>query len=1045
MATPLEEFVVALTFKTDEGGASRFRSSTQKSSVEVELLQKRVKELELALKRVSESFAKTAADPARKFAEFGQKIAQTTRSVITEVGNIGRSAAALGGAFTGAMDLIARGADQTRRISTHARTTVADLKMMQDAAERAGVDSNRITNALVGMNKRISEMPGMAGVVKDMFNIDWPNLKNKFSEGMLPILRDLDKMSRDSQGKLQPALMAYANQVADYLHLSREALDEYRAAPEVFEKAWKEAEGYAQRVGKGQRDITEGARRWREQMAGLAKNVKTVGDNAFATAEPAFSKLFETINKGLEKVVASEAENPGIGLVSAGALAVSGLQSIIPALRAMGVQISVLNPWVLGLAAAAGLIMMHWDELGPYFDRKFKEIKKAYDEGGLEAAIEQTMVVAKDMFKDAVLWLTPRISDMAKRLREYPWADVGDKIGKFLVDGIIAMFGGTTAKDSVAAAVLEAFKDIEITAMQIGGKIMWGIARGMITRTIPGSEAAVEKAEEIVEKAAESSFGKRVWENLKYGPFSAWKALRFGFGGGGGDGEQPPEGGGEQSPELGGGLRAGGALSFQRGGVVSADLHQGEMVLPANISRGLQRMIRASESTSFQTGPGARADEKLERWLSGVGDAPKVQLDFEALRAIFQAMAYYGGEAMGAAGGAVSGGIAGAYRAMMGGGGGGPGVMGGPGPGVMGAAGGPQPGAGTRGDPRGMIPVIEAAAMAHGIDPKVAVRVARSEGLAQFYGDQGRSGGAFQLFTGGGLGNEFRQQTGKDPLDPKNEVETIWFAMQKAAEKGWGAWYGAAKVGVSKWEGIGVTQPSEAVAQTFPGGVVGESSRLKQTQAKGARDKRAGLQQKLVQQLDAAAQRAGVTYEVSSGARLGSYRHGGGGAADVKLRDASGKLLDMRNPADQAIMGMFMEEAVAQGAEGVGAGMGYMGANLMHIGGGRPGTWGAGGRAATTEPWVRRAHTGGMARRGFGGPTGLTGGLSRMQDAQIGGQLVPGGALTTNNNGNNVDMNVVHNVNIYGGTGESDTVGRFVGASRRVIQDLQRDMSGAMA
>ena len=330
-----------------------------------------------------------------------------------------------------------------------------------------------------------------------------------------------------------------------------------------------------------------------------------------------------------------------------------------------------------------------------------------------------------------------------------------------------------------------------------------------------------------------------------------------------------------------------------------------------------------------------------------------------------------------------------------------------------------------------MIPVIEAAAMAHGIDPKVAVRVARSEGLAQFYGDQGRSGGAFQLFTGGGLGNEFRQQTGKDPLDPKNEVETIWFAMQKAAEKGWGAWYGAAKVGVGKWEGIGVGQPSDAAAQAFPGGVVGEA---RQVQAKGARDKRAGLQQKLMQQLDAAAKRAGVTYEVTSGVRPGSERHGAGGAADVKIRDASGRLLDMRNAEDQAIMGAFMEEAVAQGATGVGAGMGYMGAHVMHIGGGRAGTWGAGGRAATTVPWVRGAHARGMARAA---------GLNRMQDANIGGQLVPGGAIT-NNNGHSVDMNVVHNVNVYG-NGESDSVGRFVGASRRVIQDMQRDFQGALA
>ena len=34
-----------------------------------------------------------------------------------------------------------------------------------------------------------------------------------------------------------------------------------------------------------------------------------------------------------------------------------------------------------------------------------------------------------------------------------------------------------------------------------------------------------------------------------------------------------------------------------------------------------------------------------------------------------------------------------------------------------------------------------------------AVRVAMSEGLGKFSGDGGKSGGAFQLYTGGGLGN----------------------------------------------------------------------------------------------------------------------------------------------------------------------------------------------------------------------------------------------------------------------------------------------------
>jgi hypothetical protein len=98
---------------------------------------------------------------------------------------------------------------------------------------------------------------------------------------------------------------------------------------------------------------------------------------------------------------------------------------------------------------------------------------------------------------------------------------------------------------------------------------------------------------------------------------------------------------------------------------------------------------------------------------------------------------------------------------------------------------------------------IRETAKKHGVDPEIALKVAKSEGLRDFLGDNGKSGGAFQLYTGGGLGNKFKKETGLDPLDPKNEKATIDFALREAAKGGWGPWYGAAKVGVGKWDGIG--------------------------------------------------------------------------------------------------------------------------------------------------------------------------------------------------------------------------------------------------
>ena len=117
-------------------------------------------------------------------------------------------------------------------------------------------------------------------------------------------------------------------------------------------------------------------------------------------------------------------------------------------------------------------------------------------------------------------------------------------------------------------------------------------------------------------------------------------------------------------------------------------------------------------------------------------------------------------------------------------------------------------------DPRGMAAHIRATAVKYGIDPEVALRVAKSEGLSTFQSSVPRTGkgsyngredswGAFQLYKGGGLGNEFQKATGLDPSDPANEKATIDYALKHASQNGWGSWYGAKNTGIGNREGIG--------------------------------------------------------------------------------------------------------------------------------------------------------------------------------------------------------------------------------------------------
>lgn len=114
---------------------------------------------------------------------------------------------------------------------------------------------------------------------------------------------------------------------------------------------------------------------------------------------------------------------------------------------------------------------------------------------------------------------------------------------------------------------------------------------------------------------------------------------------------------------------------------------------------------------------------------------------------------------------------------------------------------------------------IAKAATARGIDPDIALRVAKAEGgleswnLQSGYSKNGfrePSYGPFQLLKGGkgtgfptGLGNDFMNQTGLDPALAANGPAGVDFALDSAKRNGWGAWYGAAKVGVGQWDGIG--------------------------------------------------------------------------------------------------------------------------------------------------------------------------------------------------------------------------------------------------
>jgi hypothetical protein len=128
---------------------------------------------------------------------------------------------------------------------------------------------------------------------------------------------------------------------------------------------------------------------------------------------------------------------------------------------------------------------------------------------------------------------------------------------------------------------------------------------------------------------------------------------------------------------------------------------------------------------------------------------------------------------------------------------------------------------------------IRQAAIARGIDPDIAVRIAMAEGgLANPTqqsnvvkgGRRETSFGPFQLRIGGGLGDR-ALAAGIDPRNAEDWRAGVDFALDEAARKGWGQWYGARDNGIANNAGlvnahpIGTTLNSAPYRGNIPGGI----------------------------------------------------------------------------------------------------------------------------------------------------------------------------------------------------------------------------------
>ncbi|HEY5420147.1 MAG TPA: peptidoglycan recognition family protein [Marmoricola sp.] len=147
----------------------------------------------------------------------------------------------------------------------------------------------------------------------------------------------------------------------------------------------------------------------------------------------------------------------------------------------------------------------------------------------------------------------------------------------------------------------------------------------------------------------------------------------------------------------------------------------------------------------------------------------------------------------------------------------------GPRPSLAGAS---PPPAAAAGAPGEIEAFIRQAASARGINPDIAVQVARAEGGLSdpvrqsdvvYRGRREQSYGPLQLNVEGGVGSA-AIKAGIDPRNPAHWRRAVEFGLDEVARAGWGQWHAAAPLGIENRTGlesarpIGVTAPAAAAA-----------------------------------------------------------------------------------------------------------------------------------------------------------------------------------------------------------------------------------------
>jgi hypothetical protein len=767
----IAEFLVSVGYKIDESQQSRFRQGVGQAATASAALQKSVDAAAKALGQLGEQLKKTSDEPARKYEEAQRRLALRQTELVKITQDLGRVAVLSATAFAAGILQVAKNYEQLYYLAQRVGTTVEDISKLAAGFGQVGKSAADAQAAIASLGMAMKAQPPVMEWVRQLTGTTDP------AKAFAPLMRYFRTLPTWIRDQLAQERLGWSAELVESF-MPAGVVERLEAREKKIGELFDDLKKHGVDIG----DVGKQSAEFSGALNAIGDDLNLIWTEVLATVLPALNPLLHRIDDLLQVLLRWNAAHPGAAIAEElGALAV-GAYSAITALRVF-----------------SGVVSGRITGLGGLF-RGFGALFRTSVIGALILGI----------YELATHW-----DDITKTMKETTpeqWAALGKDAATALVNAVRSLFTGEgpgafkpihDALVQLVPAFYEAGKDmagqlIRGISESLPTSGFWGTVFSMIGKTfaapaiagLPGPAEATTRTQQ-----REDERGVAPPRAVEAPPELRMPAP---FG--------PP------------------APGYQQGGIVTINAHEGEMVLPEPISRGLQAMIRAMQGA----GPALRdtsnrAGERLADWLTGMGGTiPRIIIDNvnDFVEQLMQAQGEQDGKGTGAGaapGEPTSRTVAGPPATAAGRGEpfstteqGPPMTAAPPGAGL------PAPGKPTSQDPRGMIPIIRAAATKYGIDPDVAVKVAGSEGLADFLGDRGRSGGAFQLFTGGGLGNEFQKETGLDPLDPKNEAATIDWAMKNLSRTGWEPYHGAARVGVGARQGIGT--PREAfVPQVTPG------------------------------------------------------------------------------------------------------------------------------------------------------------------------------------------------------------------------------------